>query len=122
MDGLGEDHWTTGGTWNCTPPSGCNLNFVNFPNPRASAASPAPFLPADSSLGPRRPRSEWETRCVWPSPLGVPLSGGYSSLGSSVLVYAAPSPLFQLCAGPKRSLKSIWTVAMERGEWVDMGH
>lgn len=103
-----------------TPLPPVTSNFASFPNRRASAASAPPFLPADSSLGPRGPRSEWEMRCVWPSPLGVPLSRGYSSLGSSALVYAAPSPLPQLCPRPKRSLKGFWMVAIEGGEngWI----
>lgn len=64
-------------------------------NPQASAESPPPYLHADSSLRPRGPRS-WGVgnqvcltqdamSSTWDS--AVP---GFSTLGSSVLVYVSP--------------------------------
>lgn len=85
-----------------------------LPNPRASAASPPPYLPADSSLGPPGPRS----------PVGKPLtvSGlgrhastriSLSTLGSSVLVYATP-PWSDPLLGPSGDMREKVTGKVAR--------
>lgn len=98
------------------------------PNPFSSAASPPPCLPADSPLGPPRPRSGWESRqCVWwdtsHPPLGLPPSRpSHRIIG---LGLRGPSSKSVCFGGPERNQmkkkkKKEWTLDQKsglRGAW-----